>query len=48
MLHQVGIHGHVFSRDWPVVHGIPQWLLAETYILVKAKAHQNAHAVVDT
>ncbi len=37
-----------FSRDWPIVHGIPQWLLAHIYIPAKAKAlpHEAALALM--
>ncbi len=42
------VHGSKISRDWPVVHGIPQWLPAYTYIPAKAKAlpHERASALV--
>ena len=35
------------SCDWPVVHGKPPWLLAETWISAKALLHEGALAFVN-
>ena len=44
-------HGTAFSRDWPTVHGISQWLLPSTFIPAEAKAlprlHEGALALVN-
>ena len=41
---QEPLAGIYFIRDCPIVHGIPRWLLAQTYIPAQAKAptHEGA------